>query len=55
MLYRSPTIFGRIILKRWVKCRGSDKNKRVYAEMKKIRKKWWHFKTRWDPKNSDTD
>jgi hypothetical protein len=49
ILYRSPTISGRIILKRWVKCRGSDKNKRVHDRLLKYRKVAWHFKTRWDP------
>lgn len=53
MLFRSPTISGRLILKRWVKCRGSDKNKRVHDRLSKYRKVWWHFKTRWDPKQEE--
>lgn len=32
-----------------VKCRQSDKKKRVYAKIGNYRKTWWHFKTRWDP------
>jgi hypothetical protein len=35
-------------MKRDIRMRSSDKNKRVYAKMNKLRKMWWHFKTRWD-------
>ena len=34
--------------KRVVKNRTSDKNKRVYDKIRKFRKQWWHFRTRWD-------
>jgi hypothetical protein len=32
-----------------VRLRTSDKRKRIYERLSKYRKKWWHFKTRWDP------
>jgi len=51
ILYRSPTIFGRLILKRWNKVRGSNKNAR--RDFKKYRKLWWHFKTRWDTNDTN--
>jgi len=41
--------------KRVSKMRTSDKHKRVYARISIYRKQWWHFRTRWDPKDSDTD
>ena len=47
---RSP-IRNRMILKRWFKIRHSDKRKRLEFEMKKLRKRWWHFRTRWTEKN----
>jgi hypothetical protein len=34
--------------KRVVRMRESDKNKRVYDKMYRVRKMWWHFRTRWD-------
>jgi hypothetical protein len=44
---RSPIRNG-MILKRWLKFRTSDRRKRLDLEMKRLRKKWWHFKTRWE-------
>ena len=35
-------------MKRYVKMRSSDKNKRLYDKISKYKKQWWHFKTRWD-------
>jgi len=37
--------------KRVVKNRTSDKNKRVYDKISKLRKQWWHFRTRWTETN----
>ena len=38
-------------LKRVVKTRTSDRNKRVYDRITKYRKIWFHFRTRWTEKN----
>lgn len=35
-------------LKRVVKNRTSNKNKRIYDKIRRFRKQWWHFKTRWE-------
>ena len=43
-------LFG--LKKRVVKMRESDKNKRVYDKIYKMRKQWWHFKTRWEDDNT---
>ena len=45
---------GDIKFKRWVKCRTSDARKRFDVEYKRLRKKWWHFKTRWEPIKDET-
>ena len=47
IVYMCKRTNGNLTMKRWVQLRKSDKNKRVYAEMDKLRKRWWHFKTRW--------
>lgn len=47
--YGAKRVGEKLLLRRWFRLRRPDTNKRVYAEMKKLRKKWWHFKTRWDP------
>lgn len=47
--------FGKLVMKRWFRVRGSDKNKRVHDRLSKYRKTWWHFKTRWDPKDDNTE
>ena len=41
--------FGAIWLRRWFTKISSDKNKRTHKKIKKYRKTWWHFRTRWDP------
>ena len=46
--YGAKRVGGKLLLRRWFRMRSSDKNKRVYAKIKKLRKKWWHFRTRWD-------
>ena len=46
--YGAKTIYGKLILKRWFKRRHSDKRKRFNFEMRRFRKMWWHFKTRWE-------
>lgn len=46
--YGAKRVNGKLLLRRWFRIRSSNKNKKVYAEMEKLRKKWWHFKTRWD-------
>lgn len=38
--------------KRVVKIRESDKNKRIHDKISKLRKQWWHFKTRWNNDNT---
>ena len=38
-------------LKRVVKTRDSNKNKRVYDKISKLRKPWWHFRNRWTETN----
>ena len=52
--YMCKRINGQIKLKRWIKVRTSDKRKRIDAEMKNLRKTWWHFKTRWERKDEST-
>jgi hypothetical protein len=39
-------------MKRILKIRTSDKNKRVYDKINKLRKTWWHFKARWNDDNT---
>lgn len=41
--------------KRFTKRRRSDKNRRVYDKLSKYKKIWWHYRTKWDPKDNDTD
>lgn len=38
-------------LKRVVKTRTSNRNKRVYDRIAKYRKIWFHYRTRWTEKN----
>lgn len=38
-------------MKRVVKTKTSDKNKRIYDKINKLRKIWWHFRTRWTETN----
>ena len=37
--YGAKRVGGKLLLRRWFKMRSSDKNKRVYAEIEKLRKK----------------
>jgi hypothetical protein len=46
IVYKVKSLFSP--MKRCVKMRSSGKNKRIYAKMNKLRKMWWHFKTRWE-------
>ena len=48
ILLRPYRISGNLLLKRFRKMRGSDKRKRIDQEISKLRKMWWHFKTRWE-------
>jgi hypothetical protein len=48
IVYGAKRIAGRLLLKRWYRMRSSDKRKRIDQEIKKLRKMWWHFKTRWE-------
>lgn len=41
-------INGNLTMKRWIKFRVSDERKRFDLKYKKLRKKWWHYKTRWE-------
>jgi len=45
--YGAKRIGGKLLLRRWFKTRTSDKRKRIDQEISKLRKMWWHFKTRW--------
>jgi hypothetical protein len=48
IVYGAKRVGGKLLLRRWFKKRTSDKNKRLDLDMSKLRKKWWHFRTRWD-------
>jgi hypothetical protein len=48
ILYGHKRVNGKLTLKRFIKMRGSDKRKRLEQEWHKLRKMWWHFKTRWN-------
>ncbi len=48
IVYRAVRINNNLILRRWYKKRTSDKHKRLHQDMRRLRKKWWHFKTRWE-------
>ena len=48
IVYGAKRVGGKLILRRWFKKRTSDKNKRLDLDISKLRKKWWHFRTRWD-------
>lgn len=39
-------------MKRAIKIRSSDKNKKIYDKINKLRKTWWHFKIRWTNDNT---
>ena len=51
IVYGAKRVGGKLLLRRWFKKRTSDKHKRLDQDMKRLRKKWWHFKTRWTEKN----
>lgn len=46
IVYKVKRLFG--FMKRDIRMRSSDKNKRVYDKITKLRKTWWHFRTRWN-------
>jgi hypothetical protein len=46
IVYKVKRLFG--FIKRNIKMRTSDKNKRLYDKISKYKKIWWHFKTRWE-------
>lgn len=48
IVYGAKRVGGKLLLKRWFKMRSSGKRKRIDQEISKLRKMWWHFKTRWD-------
>jgi hypothetical protein len=47
IVFDAKRVRGKLLLRRWFKKRGSDKRKRIDREISKLRKMWWHFKTRW--------
>ena len=47
IVFGHKRVGGKLILKRFVKMRDSDERKRITQEIRKLRKVWWHFKTRW--------
>ena len=51
IVYGAKRVGGKLILRRWFKKRTSDKNKRLDLYMSKLRKKWFHFRTKWTEKN----
>ena len=51
IVYGAKRVGGKLLLRRWFKKRTSDKNKRLDLDMSKLRKKWWHFRTRWTVKS----
>jgi hypothetical protein len=55
ILLRPYRISGKLLLKRFRKMRRSDKRKRIYQDMRRLRKKWWHFKTRWESNEIQSD
>jgi len=49
IVYKLKSLNGHFMMNaHGCKRRNFDKNKRIYAKMNKLRKMWWHFKTRWD-------
>jgi len=38
-------------MKRVIRIRTSDKNKRIYDKIDKLRKSWWHYRIRWTKTN----
>ena len=48
IVYATKRLSNKLLLRRWFKKKTSDKNKRLDLDMSKLRKKWWHFRTRWD-------
>jgi hypothetical protein len=53
ILYKAKSIMGRLILKRFLQIRGSNKGKKVHDKLRNYRKLWWHFKTKWDPDDNN--
>jgi hypothetical protein len=51
IVYGAKRVGGKLLLRRWFKKRSSDKHKRLDLDMSKLRKKWWHFRTRWTKTN----
>jgi len=51
IVYGAKRVGGKLLLRRWFKKRTSDRNKRLDLDMSKLRKKWWHFRTRWTVKS----
>ena len=49
IVYKVKSLFSP--MKRVVKTKTSDKNKRIYDKISKLRKIWWHFRTRWTETN----
>jgi len=48
IVFGAKRVGGKLLLRRWFKMRSSDKNKRVHDRIRKYKKTWWHFRTRWD-------
>ena len=49
--YMCKKVNGKLTFKRWYRVRSTEKRTRLEIEMKRLRKKWWHFRTRWEIKN----
>ena len=48
IVFGAKRVGGKLLLKRMFRLRTSDKRKRIDQEISKLRKMWWHFRTRWD-------
>jgi hypothetical protein len=42
---------GRLILKRWIKLRRTDRNARRDIDVKRYRRMWWWDADRWDQRH----
>ena len=44
---------GRLILKRWIKLRRTDRNARRDIDVKRYRRMWWWDADRWDARHGE--
>lgn len=55
IVYAVKRIRGQgLLMKRWLMRRRPLNNKvRFFKNVHKLRKKWWHFRTRWEKNNEE--